>query len=131
IKINVPQNLRKIRVPALILQPLVENAVKHGVSKSKLGGTVEISARLETEMDKVFLKLKVTDTGAGVDFANLEKSRLEGLGLNNIEQRLVSYYGKLSVLKIVSTAGIGTTAEIKIPFSETDLSIFELQPRKM
>ncbi len=118
VKINVPQKLLKIRVPALILQPLVENAVKHGISKAKSGGIVEISAKLETEKDKVFLGLKVTNTGAGVDVDNLEKSRSEGVGLNNIEQRLISYYGKTSGLKIESKAGTGTTAEIRIPLSD-------------
>ena len=114
VKINVPEDLRKLRVPALILQPLVENAIKHGISKAKSGGKVEISARLETEKDKVFLKLRVADTGAGVKFDDLTKSRQNGLGLNNVEQRLFSYYGKSARLTIESEAGKGTLAEILI-----------------
>ena len=115
VKIDVEQDLRKIRVPALILQPLVENAIKHGISKAKSGGEVQISAKLETEKDKVFLKLCVSDSGAGVKFDDLTESRRNGLGLNNVEQRLFSYYGKSARLTIESESGKGTMAEISLP----------------
>ncbi len=115
VKIDVPSDLRKLRVPALILQPLVENAIKHGVSKAKSGGEVQISAKLETEKDSVFLKLRVSDSGAGVNLSDLTESRQNGLGLNNVEQRLSSYYGKSAHLKIKSESGKGTEAEISFP----------------
>ncbi len=115
IKIDVPNDVRKLRVPALILQPLVENAIKHGISKAKSGGKVQISARLETEKDKVFLKLRVTDSGAGVKSDDLTNSRQSGLGLNNVEQRLFATYGKSARLTIESKSGKGTTAELLLP----------------
>ncbi len=115
IKIDVPQDLQKMRVPALILQPLVENAIKHGILKAKFGGDVQISAKLESEKDTVFLKLSVFDSGAGVSETELFKAREGGLGLNNIEQRLRSYYGKTANLKLESEKGKGTTSEIKFP----------------
>lgn len=115
VKIDVPSDLRKLRVPALILQPLVENAIKHGVSKAKSGGEVQISAKLETEKDSVCLKLRVSDSGAGVNLSDLTESRQNGLGLNNVEQRLSSYYGKSAHLKIKSESGKGTEAEISFP----------------
>jgi two-component system, LytTR family, sensor kinase len=115
VKIEVARDLQKMRVPALILQPLVENAIKHGISKAKSGGKVRISARLENENDAIFLKLTVSDSGAGVDEIELAATRENGLGLNNIEQRLRSYYGKKASLKIKSETGKGTTAEIKFP----------------
>lgn len=115
VKFDVPRDLRKIRLPALILQPLVENAIKHGISKAKSGGEVRIAAKLEKENDAVFLKLSVFDSGAGVSERELLETRESGLGLNNIEQRLRSYYGKTSNLKIESRKGKGTTAEIKFP----------------
>ena len=114
IKIDVPRDLQKLRIPALILQPLVENAIKHGISKAKSGGEVKITAKLENEKDSVFLKLSVFDSGAGANETELLEARQSGLGLNNIEQRLRSYYGKKASLKINSKAGKGTTAEIKI-----------------
>ena len=65
ININVPKELEEIRVPSLILQPLVENAIKHGISKTKQGGKVEIFAKLQPQKDNVLLVLTVTDSGAG------------------------------------------------------------------
>ncbi len=115
VEIEVPEELKILRVPALILQPLVENAVKHGVSKSKLGGTVKISAKLESENARVFLKINVFDSGAGANFDELAENKQTGVGLKNIEQRLNSYYGNAACLKIESTNGTGTTAEIKFP----------------
>jgi signal transduction histidine kinase len=115
VKISVPQDLQKMRVPALILQPLVENAIKHRISKTKSGGEVQIEAKLEHEKDTVFLKLSVFDSGAGVSEREIFKARENGFGLNNIEQRLHSYYGKTARLEIKSKTGKGTTAEIKFP----------------
>jgi len=121
VEIDVPQDLKKLRVPAFILQPLVENAVKHGISKAKLGGRVNISAELESEKDKVFLKINVFDSGAGVNFDELSLNRQKNVGLNNVEQRLRSYYGNAAVLKIESKIGKGTTAEIKFPISNSKI----------
>ena len=119
VEIDVPKDLRALRIPALILQPLAENAVKHGISKAVRGGAVKISARLSNEKDRVFLELKVSDSGAGVISGELVRNRRSGLGLNNIEQRLRSYYGTSAVLRIESQAGRGTTAEIKFPVSKS------------
>ncbi len=113
VEIDVAKDLEIIRVPSFILQPLVENAVKHGISKAKNGGLVKISARLETERENVFIKLSVFDSGAGISKDELLPNKKKGVGLNNIEQRLGSYYGKTAVLKIESEPGKGTAAEIK------------------
>ena len=115
VEIDVPEELKILRIPALILQPLVENAVKHGISKSKLGGTVKISVKLESENAQVFLRINVFDSGAGANFSELSKNQQSGVGLKNIEQRLSSYYGDAARLKIESKNGSGTTAEIKFP----------------
>ncbi|CAN5466345.1 hypothetical protein BH18ACI1_BH18ACI1_11830 [soil metagenome] len=117
VKIEIPKELEKVRVPALILQPLVENAVKHGISKAKCGGEVYISARLENEKDAVFLKLSVFDSGAADN--KLLQARKKGVGLDNIEQRLVSYYGKTARLQIESEIGKGTMAEIRFQISDS------------
>ena len=119
IEIDVPHDLRPLRVPALILQPLVENAVKHGISKARRGGAVKISARLSSEKEAVFLQLKVFDSGAGATAEELRRNRRKGLGLTNVEQRLRSYYGASAVLRIESATERGTTAEIVFPVSES------------
>jgi len=113
VEIDVAQDLEKMRVPAFILQPLVENAVKHGISKSRNGGMVKIAANLKNDKERIFLKLSVFDGGAGIDANELLQNKKNGVGLNNIEQRLHSYYGKTAVLKIESEIGKGTMAEIR------------------
>jgi hypothetical protein len=112
VKIEIPQGLKKLRVPTLILQPLVENAVKHGISEAKTGGEVRISAGLKIEESDTFLYLRVSDTGAGFDKT---KTNSDGIGLENIRQRLRSHYGKKAHLKIESDLRKGTNAEIKLP----------------
>ena len=112
VKIEIPAALKKMRVPSLILQPLVENAVKHGISEAKQGGEVRISAELKIEAGETFLYLKVADTGAGFDEA---KASAGGIGLENIRQRLRTHYGKSAHLKIESGLKKGTDAEIKLP----------------
>ncbi len=110
VRIAISPDALKIRVPSLILQPLVENAVKHGIAESSKGGEVSISARLETEDGRVFISLTVANTGA--DFA---VKRENGVGLNNVEQRLRSYYGNSASLKIESRINEGTIVKLKFP----------------
>ena len=112
VEIDVPKDLQNLRVPSLILQPLVENAIKHGVSENVNGGTVKISAKLENIEREVFLRLQIYDSGDGKtsDFTNAN-----GIGLENIRQRLENYYGKKASLKIESKILSGTTAEIILP----------------
>lgn len=110
VEINIPKDLRKIRLPSLIVQPLVENAVKHGISKTKIGGKILISARLKDSGSA--LVLSVTDSGAGFDNVS-EKS--SGIGMKNIEQRLSNYYGSRAEFRIESRTGRGTRAEIVLP----------------
>jgi two-component system LytT family sensor kinase len=112
VKIKIPKALEKMRVPSLILQPLVENAVKHGISGAKSGGEVRITAALKVEKGEAFLYLDVADTGIGFDGKKLNS---DGIGLENIRQRLRSYYGKKAHLTIESDLRKGTRAEIKLP----------------
>jgi len=112
VKIEIPEGLKKLRVPSLILQPLVENAVKHGISEAKQGGEVTIAAALKIEDGETFLYLTVADTGAGFDKT---KANCAGIGLENIRQRLRSHYGKAAHLQIESNLRQGTSAEIKLP----------------
>lgn len=110
VKMQIPPDLLKMRVPSLILQPLVENAVKHGIAESKEGGEVTISAELETINGEVLLNLSVANTGAKFG-RKLEK----GVGLNNIEQRLRNYYGDAAAMQIESLNEKGTCVTLKLP----------------
>lgn len=113
VKIEISNELKNVRVPALILQPLVENAIKHGISKNKNGGEINISAKLETKQDEIFLQLSVFNSGAGKN-ASLEINS-NGVGLKNIRERLENYYGTKANLSVKTSDEHGTTAEIILP----------------
>lgn len=112
---DVAEELEKLRVPSFVLQPLVENAVKHGISKIRSGGKIKISASLKTEKESAFLELIVFDSGSGENAGEISNGTMPGVGLNNIEQRLKNYYGVAADLKIESAVEMGTNATIKIP----------------
>ncbi|WP_085217304.1 sensor histidine kinase [Allosphingosinicella indica] len=86
--IDIPDELKTVRVPILILQPVVENAIKYGVAKSRKAVTLSISARTEAGR----LHIKVRDDG---DAPPPEESSLEGtgVGLRNVCDRLIARYG--------------------------------------
>jgi sensor histidine kinase YesM len=108
--VDVPFELRKIRIPALVIQPLVENSIKHGISESLTGGEVRISARLE-ELTAI---ISVIDTGAGANDLPSARQKSRGLGLSNVQKRL-ERYGSLNAVTMRSTQGAGTTVELRIP----------------
>jgi len=123
VEIDVPGELADVRIPPLLLQPLVENAVKHGVAPSRAGGDVRVSARTTGHGPVAFtgdavLCLSVSDTGAGASPAELRRGRERGVGLANVEQRLRRYYGDRAALAVRSVAGEGTTVEIWLPVAQ-------------
>lgn len=94
-------------IPALTLQPLVENAIKHGICKKEEGGTVWIST--ERKNDVVYIVVK--DDGVG--FQKMQAEGKEHVGMRNVESRLRSMCG--GTLEIESTPGKGTMAMITLP----------------
>ncbi len=114
VRIDVPQALRTIRLPPLLLQPIVENAVKHGIAPLRHGGDVTVTARVHGSAPRTLI-LTVNDTGAGATPRELERGREDGVGLSNIERRLARQYGTAATLAITTEAGSGTTVEIRMP----------------
>ena len=109
---RVEHEARHVLLPGLILQPLVENAVKHGISRKIGGGRVTIEARVENGD----LRLAVRDTGVGVSGeSDLFES---GIGLRNVRDRLLSLYGSDYGPEIVSRPGVGTTVRLRIPVAQ-------------
>ena len=96
-------------LPVLTVQPIVENAVKHGTSKKRGGGTVRISTR----EDKESYIVEVFDTGCGFDLAKPKNDGKRHVGIENVKQRLSNMCG--GSLSIESTVGKGTLATIIIP----------------
>jgi len=115
VHIDVPWELRNLRIPALVIQPLVENSIKHGISECVSGGEVRISARL----DESTMIISVADTGLGVNETALARRQSRGLGLSNVKQRL-ERYGSTNAVSLRSTTGLGTTAEVRIRLNDAD-----------
>ncbi len=97
-------------VPPLLLQPLVENAVKHGLSPSAAGGTVWVDARIEGKR----LLLQVRDDGAGPARSALETAGT-GTGLSNVRERLAGLYGEHQRLVTSARDGAGTEVRLELP----------------
>jgi two-component system LytT family sensor kinase len=115
-RIDVPAPLRSARVPPLLLQPLVENAVKHGIAPQRLGGQVTVTAKLDRSAGgEDELVLSVHDTGTGTTDAALQRGRLRGVGLTNVERRLACQYDDDASLDIRTSPGYGTIVEIRLP----------------
>jgi hypothetical protein len=94
VQIDLPDDLARVRVPALILQPLVENAVRHGVSRSEERLTVRIVVRERGRG----IEVAVEDDGSAGPPAQIEGGRM-GLGLTNVRSRLEAYFGEKGVLE--------------------------------
>jgi LytS/YehU family sensor histidine kinase len=95
-------------VPNLILQPLVENAVKHGVSRMKEGGRIHIAAW----RDDGHVRLCVRDNGPGMNGG----APREGVGVRNTRERLAQLYGGEQELALVPAEGGGVEARVSLPF---------------
>jgi hypothetical protein len=105
-QLQVPESLRGIRVPSMMLLTLVENAVKHGVNPALAGGFIRVSASREPPA----LVLRVADSGRG--FASTEG---HGMGLANIRRRLAMLYGDGALLSLARPGTRGTEATVSIP----------------
>ena len=108
VRFNVDETLWAARVPNMILQPLVENAVRHAVSRREEGGAIIISAT----GGQGVLRLAVTDDGPGLAGAATDG---QGIGLVNTRARLAHCYGDAQQLELVSLPNGGTRAEMELP----------------
>jgi LytS/YehU family sensor histidine kinase len=95
-------------LPPMLLQPLVENAIKHGIEPAIHGGQVVVSARRTADQ----LLLTVADNGLGVRAVQPKGST--GLGLANLRERLATLYGPLATL-MIEDGKPGTTVTISLP----------------
>ncbi len=107
IKVEYDIETTSFMLPALTVQPLLENAVKHGVSKTGHGGTVTLSVKDNGEN----IRIIVSDNGVGFD----TNATFDGvhIGLENVEKRLSDLCG--GTLNVTSKTGVGTKAEVLIP----------------
>jgi sensor histidine kinase YesM len=96
-------------VPPFVLQPLVENAVRHGIDRSAEGGRIEVSARVEGDE----LRVRVWDSGRGADPEQLAQSK--GVGLRGVRAQLQTHFGSRASLTSERPAGGGFAVSIAVP----------------
>ncbi|WP_418277480.1 sensor histidine kinase [Isoptericola jiangsuensis] len=126
VRYDIDPQVLTSRVPVLVIQPLVENAVKHGVADSVTGGTVHLRTRVDPLTRTT--SIRVSDDGAGMAPEVLERllagrrpgqadgtSKHSGVGLWNISQRLDALFGDRYTFDVASSPGKGTTVDLKIP----------------
>jgi sensor histidine kinase YesM len=107
-KIDISPDSAGVEIPPMMVQTLVENGIKHGISKLTEGGTIEISSHIEDS----FLHLCVKNTGVLLkDVAKYS----EGIGINNTRHRLMLLYGEKATLELNNLADKYVSAEIHIP----------------
>ncbi len=116
---DVPLDTVDLQVPIFLLQPLVENAIKHGFAPSSAPGKIEIIARRENSA----LRLLVKDNGAGIRSKTGSGVR-EGVGISNTKAQLRQLYNSSFNFELINSENGGTTASISIPLrhAEKELS---------
>ncbi|MFY8017173.1 MAG: sensor histidine kinase, partial [Inhella sp.] len=110
-RIEATDDAKRATVPPLLLQPLVENAIHHGLECQVEPGCVHIRATLVNGM----LRIEVQDDGVGLDAPQTRKGN--GVATQNIKERLKRRYGERGTLKLTSASPKGTLAVLELPYS--------------
>ncbi|MDO8144421.1 histidine kinase [Isoptericola sp. 178] len=126
VRYDIDPQVLTSRVPVLVIQPLVENAVKHGIADSVSGGTVHLRARVDPLTRTT--SIRVSDDGVGMPPETLERllagrrpdpaasgAHHSGVGMWNISQRLDALFGDRYSFDVASRPGKGTTVDLRIP----------------
>ncbi|MBW8843870.1 MAG: histidine kinase [Burkholderiales bacterium] len=111
VRLDLPAELNGFPLPPLLVQPLVENAIHHGLEPKIAGGEIVVSARREAEG----LCIDVDDDGQGLD--GPKRRGGNGVALDNIRARLTARWGLGATLALLPRDGGGTRARLRIPFS--------------
>jgi len=100
-------------VPSILLQPLIENSIKHGLEPRIGGGTIT----LRSQQDGDRIRIEVADDGVGMDHrpASTLRRKGAGIGMKNVRERLEVLYGAHAQFRVVSSPGRGTSVQIEIP----------------
>ncbi|THF73795.1 cache domain-containing sensor histidine kinase [Cohnella fermenti] len=122
-QLGVDESLLALKVPKLIVQPIVENAIKHGIENKKGKGVIAISVKEEGDTVRIVIR----DDGIGIDGGRLERIRQalsqtgserkerRAIGLQNVHDRIALHYGEGYGLTVDSAEGEGTTVTLSLP----------------
>lgn len=127
-EVHVDDKLLEMKTPKMILQPIIENSVYHGLERRDAGGNLRVNGHIDAKGDVCFL---VTDSGIGIGHDELEsiKAKLnmdyservnnspdgKSIGLSNINNRIKLMFGEGYGVEIESQIGLGTTVIVRIP----------------
>ncbi|BBH24557.1 sensor histidine kinase YesM [Paenibacillus baekrokdamisoli] len=127
---DIEPDLEQIKLPKLILQPIIENTFKHGIEQLRRGGMITIMAK---SLDREWVFIQISDNGAGIErehlqtikdmmrneYKNEQKQQMNrdrvSIGLNNVNQRLRLFCNEKSGLTIHSEPGVGTSVSFIVP----------------
>jgi len=109
-RVELAPELRAVRLPTMLLQPLVENAIVHGLEPKVDGGEIALGARLNPGGDTV--EIRVCDTGLGLGHA---PTRGGGVGVSTTRERLLALYGDAASLTLTPVQPHGTLACLTLP----------------
>ena len=115
LELDIGEQASQALIPSLLLQPLVENAIKYGIAQAEEGGCIRIAA-------KVFagdLLLELSDDGPGVELVDGLIPDANGVGLRNTQERLLELYGNLHSFRLSETSPHGLTVNIRIPYESS------------
>ncbi|CAN5507948.1 hypothetical protein BH10PSE17_BH10PSE17_36760 [soil metagenome] len=112
-ELDVDDAARAVPFPTMLLQPLVENAIRHGVEPSKTGGVVRVEARCSDDAGRQRLVIRVSDTGVGL--SDQPTTRGTGAGLANIRERLAALYGADARIVLEDNRPRGVVAQLSLP----------------
>ncbi len=119
--VGMPEELYHYKLPKLILQPLIENSIIHGLENREEGGLLVVQGMVKSKM----LLLSVSDNGVGMSQEKintiLSKDSDDSIGMRNVDQRLRLYFGTDRGLKIQSIINVGTQVMMEIPVGDTFL----------
>jgi len=113
LKLDIEGAANDALIPSLLLQPLIENAIKYGIARAEGGGHLCISARVFAGD----LLMEVSDDGPGCELVAGEIPNAKGVGLANTRERLATIYGSNHSIRLSQTDPHGLTIAIRIPFS--------------
>jgi hypothetical protein len=117
VRVDIPDALADVPIPSLILQPLVENAIKHGIANARHGGMVAVTAGVTSDASGHRLAITVRNTGAHLV---RHSSSEQGIGLDNVRRRLECYFGREASFRLASDTDGSTVAELLLPAAELD-----------
>ena len=108
VSLDLPSDLRNATMPPMLLQPIIENAIKHGLEEKLEGGSVSLHAARMGES----VRISIVDTGLG-----FRKNSSNGIGLKNVRERIEKLYGPQGSVLIEENQPSGTKVVVTIPYS--------------